>query len=46
MAHDRARRDFATRPITAQFVKVKGWPEAQPAAVPDAAPSPPEADSP
>ena len=41
MAHDRARRDFATRPITAQFVKVKGWPEAKPA--PDAAPASPEA---
>jgi hypothetical protein len=41
MAHDRARRDFATRPITAQFVKVKGWPEAKPA--PDAAPPSPEA---
>ena len=36
MAHDRARRDFATRPITAQFVKLKGWPAAKPA--PDAAP--------
>ena len=44
MAHDRARRDFATRPITAQFVKLKGWPEAKPA--PDAAPSSPAAESP
>ena len=41
MAHDRARRDFATRPITAQFVKLKGWPEAKPA--PDAALPSPEA---
>jgi len=46
MAHDRARRDFATRPITAQFVKVKGWPEAKPATIPDAAPSSAAADSP
>jgi hypothetical protein len=42
MAHDRARRDFATRPITAQFVKLKGWPEAKPAT--DAAPPLPEAE--
>jgi len=42
MAHDRARRDFATRPITAQFVKLKGWPEAKPA-FPDAVPASPEA---
>jgi hypothetical protein len=42
MAHDRARRDFATRPITAQFVKLQGWPEPKPATIPDAAPSSPE----
>ena len=44
MAHDRARRDFAARPITAQFVKLQGWPEAKPTdaspAAPDAAGSP------
>jgi hypothetical protein len=39
LAHDRARRDFAARPITAQYVKLKGWPEPKPATIPDEAPS-------
>ena len=36
MAHDRARRDLASRPINTQILKMKAWPEAKPAFTSDA----------
>jgi hypothetical protein len=45
LAQDRARRDFASRPITPQFVRLKSWPEEQPAPPPDAVPASPEPDA-
>jgi hypothetical protein len=44
MAHDRARRDLASRPINTQIVKLKAWPEAKPAFTSDAGPASTEAD--
>jgi hypothetical protein len=44
MAHDRAWRNLASRPISPQNVMTKAWPEAQGAVTPDAAPAAPEPD--
>lgn len=44
MAHDRARRDSVSRPIGAQFFKMKASPEAKPAVTSGAGPAPAEAD--
>ena len=37
MAHDRAWRNLASRPINPQIFKTKAWPVAKPASMPDAA---------
>jgi hypothetical protein len=45
MAHDRAWRNLASRPISPQNIIAKGWPEAQPAVTPDASSASTQADS-
>src|SRR5687768_179171 len=44
MAHDRAWRNLASRPIGPQNVTTKAWPEAKPAFTPDASSASTEAD--
>ena len=45
MAHDRAWRNLASRPIGPQNVTTKAWPEAKPAFTPDAASASTQADN-
>src|SRR5436305_107048 len=45
MAHDRAWRNLASRPIGPQNVTTKAWPEAKSAIAPDASPASTQADS-
>ena len=45
MAHDRAWRNLASRPISPQNVTTKAWPEAKSALAPDASPASTQADN-
>src|SRR5437764_6806959 len=45
MAHDRAWRNLASRPISPQNVTTKAWPEAKSAFAPDASPASTQTDN-